>query len=225
MRIPISYPMNAGKPGWPGNQIYEITRVRSTAAGDRNNSCIVRFHEHYGTHFDAPNHFNHEGAQIAQLPFDYFFYQRPVLIEIPKGADEKLTPEDFQAHAAEIAQADFLMIRTGFGALRDSDPALYQDHTPSVSQQAAQYLVQTFGATLKAICLDFVSLASPSDQSDDGAMAHKHLLGCYTDDFICIVEDADLSQVPANAPLRAAATIPLRMEGIDSGPVTAWVEC
>lgn len=40
-------------------------------------------------------------------------------------------------------------------------------------------------------------MQTPSD-TDDGNIAHKWLLGKWTDNFICIIEDADLSDVDAD---------------------------
>lgn len=224
MRLPISHPIEAGRPGWPGNEIYEIEQVRSLARGDVNNSCIVRMHEHYGTHMDAPRHFNAVGPAISELPFDRFFYERPLLLDIPKGSLERLEPEDFQPYEAQIAAADVLLLRTGFERYRGSDPRKYQMESPAISARGCEYLVKAFGGHLKTVCLDFQSLGNASDTSGDGAEAHRWMLGAYTDEFICVVEDASLAGIPAGARLAAAATVPLRTVGTDSGPVTAWVE-
>ena len=224
MRILISYPLRADVPGWPGNEIYEIQPVRAMANGDVNNSRILRMHEHYGTHMDAPLHFNANGPAIAELPFDWFFYERPLLLDIPKGDMGKVGPEDLEPHAERIAQADFLMIRTGYGPLRATDPKRYQMESPAITSAGCRYLVENFGGSLKTVAMDFQSLGNASDTSGDGVEAHRWLLGSYTEHFICAIEDANLADVPAGTPLLRAASIPLRTVGTDSGPVTAWVE-
>lgn len=223
MRQLISHPITAGAPGWPGNELYEVEQVRSMARGDINNSAIFRMHEHYGTHMDAPFHFNANGPKIAELPFERFFYEAPLLLDIPKGSCELLEPEDFEPHADLIAQADFLMIRTGFGAWRATDPKKYQMESPAISSRGCAYLVRAFGGHLKTVCLDVQSLGNALDTSGDGVEAHRWLLGSYTSEFICVVEDANLADVPAQG-LTAASTIPLMLTGNDSSPVTAWVE-
>ena len=68
MRIPISYPIRNDAPGWPGNEVFEIEYVRRIDEGAVSNSCIFRMHEHYGTHMDAPFHFNNNGPKMAELP-------------------------------------------------------------------------------------------------------------------------------------------------------------
>ena len=223
-RLLISYPIESGAPGWPGNEVYEIERVRAMANGDINNSCIVRMHEHYGTHIDAPWHFNANGPAIAQMPFDRFFYDAPLLLDIPKGSCELLEPEDFMPYEEAIGQCDFLMIRTGFERYRAPDPKKYQMESPAISSRGCAYLVKTFGGTLKTVCLDSQSLGNASDKSGDGIEAHRWLLGAYTSEYICVIEDATLAGIPSDVRLLRAASIPLRATGIDSGPVTAWVE-
>ena len=224
MKILLSYPITADAPGWPGNEVYEFEPVRSMANGDINNSGVLRMHEHYGTHLDAPFHFNANGPRIGDLPFERFFYDAPLLLDIPKGSLETLEPEDFEPHAQAIAQADFLMIRTGFGRFRNSEPKKYQMESPAISARGCEYLVKTFGGTLKTVCLDFQSLGNASDKSGDGVEAHRWMLGAYTDEFICVIEDANLAPVPTHARLVRAASIPLMTTGTDSGQVTTWVE-
>jgi kynurenine formamidase len=192
--------------------------------GDVNNSCIFRMHEHYGTHMDAPRHFHATGLTISELPFDRFFYEAPLLLEIPKGSCEYLEPEDFAPYEDAIDRADFLMIRTGFERYRATEPEKYQMESPAISARGCEYLVKTFGGRLKTVCFDAQSLGNASDTSGDGVEAHRWLLGAYTDEYICMIEDAHLAGIPAGATLLAAASIPLRTRGTDSGPVTAWVE-
>lgn len=223
MRILVSYPITADAPGWPGNEIYEFEWVRTTAGGAVSNSAIFRMHEHYGTHMDMPFHFNPNGPKVAEMPFERFFYEAPLLLDIPKGSCELLQPQDFEPYADQIAQADFLMIRTGFGAWRSVDPKKYQMESPAISSAGCKYLVENFGGKLKTVCLDVQSLGNASDTSGDGVEAHRWMLGKYSDEFICVVEDANLQEVPAEGLVRAA-TVPLLLTGIDSSPVTVWVE-
>ena len=75
---------------------------------------------------------------------------------------------------------------------------------------------------LKAVALDFVSLASYSD-TEDGDLAHQIMLGMYHDRYICIIEDVNMEGLPPGF-LKNAAAVPLIIEGIDSSPVTMWAE-
>ncbi|MDY5648602.1 MAG: cyclase family protein [Lachnospiraceae bacterium] len=223
MRKLISYPIEEGAPGWPGNPTYHIEPFESMEKGNLANTYTVTLFNHFGTHFDAPRHFNPNGLRIWEMPFERFFYEKPLLLDIPKGSRSKIEPEDLIPYEEQIAECDLLMIRTGYGKLRSEDPEEYKYNSPSVSKRTARYLMDHFGGKLKSICFDFLSLASPVDQSDDGAVAHQTMLGMFDENYICIIEDADLADIP-EVPLKAAASVPLFMTGTDSGPVTMWVE-
>lgn len=215
----LSYPVKKGDPTWPGNPTFELTANTSISHGDVANTAMIHLFNHYGTHIDGPLHFYSGGLPLCRLPLERFLYEKPFLAHIPKGPEEKIEPEDLSPYEKEIEDSDLLLIRTGFWRIREEDSKTYENHGPAVSSRTAKYLVERF-PDLKAIALDFVSLASYSD-SADGDLAHQHMLGMYHDHFICIIEDVNLSQAPSGR-LISAAAIPLMIEGIDSSPVTMW---
>ena len=63
---------------------------------------------------DAPLHFNPKGAAVKDLPIEEFLYENPLLVDIPKGAGEKIYTEDLRPYEQEIKGRDLLMIRRGF---------------------------------------------------------------------------------------------------------------
>lgn len=146
---------------------------------------------------------------------------RTFLMDVPKQPGQKIEPHDLEEKATYISQADLLLIRTGFWKIRESSPDVYEKNGPAVSSCCAQYLRDRF-PNLKAIALDFVSLASYSDTTD-GDLSHQHMLGMYKNGFICIIEDVNMKNIPSGF-LKKAAAIPLFLEGIDSSPVTMWAE-
>lgn len=223
MRQLISYPITEDAPGWPGNPTYHIEPFESMDKGDVANTYVMTIFNHFGTHMDAPRHFNPNGLRIWEMPFDRFFYEKPLLLDIPKGSKSKVEPEDLIPYEAKIKDCDLLLIRTGYGKIRATDPEEYKYNSPSVSKRAAKYLMDHFCGSLKTIAFDFLSLGSPIDKSDDGMVAHQTMLGMHHDGYICIVEDANLENLP-DVPLKAAASVPLFTVGTDSGPVTMWVE-
>ena len=102
MRKLISYPIDKNAPGWPGNPSYEAQNYSSIEKGDSANTYILHLFNHFGTHMDAPNHFNDKGARMHTFPIDTFIYERPLLLDIPKGAGEKVTPADLIPYADRI---------------------------------------------------------------------------------------------------------------------------
>jgi kynurenine formamidase len=217
----ISYSIKRGNPSWPGNPTYDITPYTSIKKGDICNTYMIHLFNHYGTHFDAPLHFNENGLSIASLPFTQFIYQKPLLLDIPRNPGEKIEPKDLILYSDRIATCDLLMIRTGFFKVRREQPNIYETEGPAISSRAARYLIEHF-PNIKAVALDFISLASYGDQSD-GNLAHQYMLGKFNNHYICIIEDVDLGRVPAED-LKSATAIPLMIEDVDSCPVTMWVE-
>lgn len=220
MRKLISYPIRPDMPGWPGNPTYSVTPFESMERGMADNTCTITLFDHFGTHFDAPRHFVADGLTVSQLPFETFFYSAPLLLDVPKGSREKVEPEDLEPYAERIAGCDLLMIRTGYARVRREDPEEYSHNSPGVSSRAARYLRERFTGTLKAIALDTLSLATPHDESGDGVLAHQIMLG--GDRYICIIEDVDMTGLPAG--IESVTAIPLMLEGADSSPVTMWAD-
>lgn len=222
MKKVISYPISQKSPGWPGNPTYEVEQYTGIQKGDSANTFLVHIFNHFGTHLDAPNHFYDKGTAIKDLPLDNFLYKHPCLLDIPKKAGEKVFVEDLQPYKEKLNECDLLMIRTGFSKERKDDPRVYSENGPAISSDAARYLVENYAGKIKAVALDFISLASYSD-SVDGDLAHQFMCGKYTPGHILIIEDVNLEGLSDDSLVYAEA-IPLFMEGVDSSPVTMWVE-
>lgn len=222
MRKFVSHLIREGDPGWPGNPTVKVENYTAIARGDVANTYSVQLFNHFGTHFDAPRHYNAQGLTINEIPKERFFYDRPLVLDVPKGVLEKIEPEDLQPHEAELRQCDLLMLRTGFEPKRTEDPDTYSKRGPAVSAACAQYLMKNFCGQMKAVAVDFISLACPADTAD-GDEAHHHLLGAYGPGYICIIEDVSMAGLPAGF-LKGAAAVPLFIDGVDSAPVTMWVD-
>lgn len=222
MKKVISYPISSTSPGWPGNPTYHVEQFTDIRKGDSANTFKIHLFNHFGTHLDAPLHFNENGTAVKDLPIEEFFYEKPLLLDIPKGAGEKIYVEDLQPYKEELNHCDLLMIRTGFGKERKDNPKLYAENGPAFGSDAARYLVENYGGKIKAAALDFISLASYSD-SVDGDLAHRYMCGKYTKEHILIIEDVDMEGLEREH-LAYAEAIPLFLEGVDSSPVTMWVE-
>jgi arylformamidase len=219
--IRLSYEIRSHDPGWPGNPTYRWEQVSSIAGGDVANFGLLHLCNHFGSHLDAPNHFNDDGRKIAAVPLDRFVYERPLLVEVPKADGELITREELEAHDEAIRAADLLLIRSGWGHVRTSDPDRYSRAGPGVSPGACEYLIRQPG--LKAVALDFISLASYPRLDPEGILAHQILCGVGGNDrYVIIIEDVDLSIYPPEA--RRVYAIPLFPEGADSSPCTVFAE-
>ena len=219
--VRLSHEIRSEDPGWPGNPTYSWEQVSSIADGAVANFGVLHLGDHFGSHLDAPNHFNPDGPRVADVPLERFVYDRPRLVDIPKGDRELVTRGELEAHDATVRDADLLLIRTGWGAVRSTEPERYAAEGPGVSAEACEYLTGQPG--LKAIALDCISLAAYRRLEPDGIVAHQILCGVgRRDRFVIIIEDVDLAAYPAQP--RRVYAIPLFPEGADSSPCTVFAE-
>ena len=215
MNIFLSYPLDPNDLAWPGEPVIKVRQC--TEIGDETpfNSFMSELPNHCGTHYDAPKHFNPDGLRINELPIDYFVFKKVLLLDIPKNACEGVTIEDLKKHEDEIQQADLLLIRTGFGEVRKTDPKKYQMEGPFLRPETCLYMVNTY-KNLKCVGFDFLAIGSPCN--DLAAPAHQNLLGLNTEKFITAIEDMNLSELKGKINFVVAA--PLRIVGVDSSQVS-----
>jgi kynurenine formamidase len=220
--VRLSYEIRFEHPGWPGNPTYSYEQLSSIEQGDVANFGMLHLLGHFGSHLDAPNHFNPDGIKVAQVPLDRFVYERPVLLDVPQGDSGLVSREELEPHEAAIAGADLLLLRTGWSEIRKTDPVRYAHDGPGVSPEACTFLMDGF-PELKAIALDCISLAAYRRIDPEGIVAHQILCGVDRGDrYVVIIEDLDLSAYPAD-PVRVYA-IPLFPEETDSSPCTVFAE-
>ena len=99
---------------------------------------------------------------------------------------------------------------------------LQKDKYGNYSADAAKYLMEKYVGKIRAVALDFISLASPL-YPEDGTEAHRWMCGQYCEGNIFIIEDVNMSCLEKDM-IKSAAAIPLYLHGVDSSPVTMWVE-
>ncbi|MDO5056586.1 MAG: cyclase family protein [Lautropia sp.] len=217
----MSFPLDSGDPGFPGEPTLRIEPSTRISEGDAYNSSILHLFNHFGTHFDAPKHFVDHGLSMVELPVDRFVYDRPLLVDMPKGKGSLVEPADLQPLMAATREADCLLIRTGLEALRATEPEEYAANGCAFSIDGARYLID-HAPHLKAVGFDFISLASPAN-AGHGVRAHQIMLGMDTEHFICIIEDMMLGHIDKERLARVVA-MPLRVRGVDSGQVSVLAE-
>ena len=198
----LSYTLNTRDHAFPGAPTLRLEPFESMKKGDRLNTYNVTLFNHFGTHMDGPNHFYGRGKQLYELELSTFIFERPLLVDIPKGAGELVEPEE---------------LRSGFSAMRHKDNQMYSEQGPAVSSRAAQLIVDRY-RNLKAVGMDWISLSSPL-HLEDGILAHQIMLGHTGAEPVLIVEDIDLSGLEQEK-LETVFALPLFVEGIDSAPVT-----
>lgn len=217
MLVLLSHKLSLSTPSYAGGPGLSIKPLKQISKGDSSNSYILEIPNHLGTHVDASRHFDQDGRAVADYELSELVFTKPVLLDIPKGESQLIYSEDLRPYKELARDADMLLIRTGFQALRSSNPEVYCMHGPGLSSDAARFIVSEL-PSLRAIGVDLISISSP-DHRDEGRMAHRILLKGR--DFL-IVEDMNLS-ILKDSPKRVVV-IPLFVEGIDSSPCTVIAE-
>lgn len=203
--IDLSHPIEPEMTLYPGTEPPSFRRVREIAThGD--NELSLTLTTHTGTHLDAPAHVIEGGATLDRIEASLF--AGPGMVVDVRGSGPELGPDALKAHKAEIRDADFLLIRTGWEE-KWKTPA-YLTGFPALSLEAARLLA---GLKLKGLGLDAIS----ADRAGSGDLpVHHALLGAG----LIIVENLrGLAGLPRTGFIFCCA--PLNLAGADGSPVRA----
>lgn len=218
----LSYPFGPKTPVYPGLPVVRVEPRKSIVRGDACNSFDVCFNNHSGTHLDAPNHFNPEGPKVVDLPLEAFVFERPLLLDIPKGERELIEREEIEPHMSRVVKSDAILLRTGFFRVRVERPKVYCARNPALSPEAAMLLVGE-APSVRAVFIDAVSIG-PAWEADVSVETHRLLCGFGREDgrFVLAVEDVNLG-VLTFQPKKVLA-LPLPLEEADSAPCVVIAE-
>lgn len=188
-----------------------------------NNTSFVKLFTHTGTHIDTPFHVDPQGAKLGDFQLEDFVFDAPSFIQIPKSDFELITPDDLVPHTRDLARADIVLIYTGFSQFRSVDPDRYLANQPSLSPEAAEYLV-TQCPNLRCVALDTMGIENieAGRKSDPPFPTHRKLLLSGKSRFL-LLEDPNLSTLVGRR-LKRVFLIPLLIPDAEAMPVTAFAE-
>ena len=220
MFIHLSHKLDPKDIAFPGEAVLTVEEdSRIGCCGKAFNSVIMHLPNHFGTHLDAPHHFNPEGIDMEQLPDEYFGYKGDeiLLLDFPEKNEEGayFTDEDIKPYAEQLKGKRLLLLRTGFEANRASDPDKYQNRGPSLHPSFCKWLAEETDS-LMCVGMDWLSIASP--MHDFGVEAHQELLGNFRDRVIVGIEDMSLAPLKDHK-IEVLTLGPLRVVGADSAQV------
>ncbi len=168
--IDLTHPVDGQSPYWPEDHLPSPfhAKVVDTYAHDGYFARALEIPEHFGTHMDAPVHFDPHGKTVDQIPVDSLL--RPVVVidvsaKVEKDPEYRLTAADVENWVkvhGPIPRGGVVLVRTGWGALWPSqEKYMAQDaqgvmHFPGLSLEAARYLVER--AAPAAIGIDTPSI-------------------------------------------------------------------
>jgi kynurenine formamidase len=186
-----------------------------------------RFHEHSGTHVDAPAHFYADGADATTMPIENFVFNVAVIDiseRVERDPDTLLGLDDVKryerAHGQIPAHSGVFMC--GGWDVRAADADAYKNvgedgrfHGPGFDAEAVAWLIEERGI----VCIG-VDTFSLDHGPTDAYPTHRTLLGagCYGIEGL-----ARLAQIPPAGAVASVGMVPY--ENGSGGParvVAAW---
>ena len=217
MRL-LSHPLTETSPAYRDNPSPRIEE-RKTVAADGNRAYSITLGNHTGTHLDAPAHFHQDGRRLGTLEIGELLFERPRLIDLGRGDDQLIGIAELEPWVDQLADADLLLVRTGYGAAhRASDPHRYRHRGPGFAGPAAAWL-RGRCPRLRAIGMDFISAAAPA-HPEDGRVFHLAALDESAGPALLLIEDARLDPGLTSEELGRVLAAPLWLGDLDGAPVT-----
>lgn len=217
--VDLSYAIRDDLPPWPGEAKSFEARVESTVEREGYFTRSFWMREHYGTHLDAPAHFDLNGMTVEQIPVERLFGPA-ILFDVCEAAakepDYELSAEcvgHWESAHGQIPAGSIALLRSGW-SLRWPDAIRYRNedsagrmHFPGFSEDAARLLIDrgAFGIGVDTMSVD-------PGQSEDYRV-HRLTLGAG---LYQIENLADLGAVPEAGAFLVVA--PLKLQGGSGGP-------
>ncbi len=219
----LSYPLGSNTPTFGENPPVTVKQLSSIAEGGVANWFEITTINHNGTHIDAPFHFWQDGPTLTDIPIHEFIFDNPLLIDIPKTDAELITRDDLRPFADAFAQADLLLIRTGFRKYRDTEPQRYGKQAPGFHSNAADVLMAE-SSTLRGLAMDIPS-ANAYMHMDEGIAFHQEVLGTTgRGSYIFLIEDVKIDHDLTQEDLKRVLVIPTWLHQMDAAPCTIIAE-
>lgn len=169
--VDLTHALNDKSPFWPGED-YQPFQLRTIATLERNGVSSKAFSmpEHFGTHLDAPCHFENGQRAVDQIAESDLFAPG-VLIDLSMAcetdADYRMSVADLQqweSRHGPIPRRAIVLLKTGWGRWW-SNPVRYRNqdtlgqmHFPGYSAEAARWLLKerdVRGVGIDTLSIDF----------------------------------------------------------------------
>ena len=149
---------------FPGDMTPEIERLEADGFRTANLSLCT----HAGTHVDAPAHMSSQSVTLDMMPPETF-WGLALLADARGAAGRGIEIADLAPHAEKLAEADFLLLRTGWEEKFGGEE--YLTGFPTLSQEAAEYALSL---GLRGFGFDTISADAVDSET---CPIHRTLLG------------------------------------------------
>lgn len=153
--VDLTHPLDDQSPYWPEGVTASPFHARTVATIEHDGyfARALELPEHFGTHLDAPVHFDPRGASVDKIPVEKFL-SAVVVVDVRAGAgsnpDYRVSVADLEnwvkAHGP-MPRGAAVLIRTGWASRWPGQKEyMNQDaqgvlHFPGLSLEAARYLL------------------------------------------------------------------------------------
>lgn len=199
--VDLSRTITPGMQCFPGDMTPEIERLEA----DGFRTASLSLCSHAGTHVDAPAHLSSQSVTLDMMPPETF-WGLALLADVRRAAERGIEIADLAPHAEKLAEADFLLLRTGWEDKFGTEE--YLAGFPTLSCEAAQYAL-----SLGIRGFGFDTISADRVESEE-CQIHKTLLGAGA----LIIENLrGLGALPAGETFLLAA-LPMPLAGADGAP-------
>jgi len=153
--VDLSHPFGHNVPLWPYFEDVKIERVHYHAKSGVLSQKITTV-MHCTTHADSPAHVIPGMPFTDEVPLDKY-YGTGVVVDIPKGRWEVITPDDLEKARPKIEKDDIVIIHTGWYK-KYSDSKEYFAYSPGLYKEAGEWLLEK---GVKAVGVDQQALDHP----------------------------------------------------------------
>jgi kynurenine formamidase len=200
----------------------QIVPHSSISEGDSSNTFLMTFHNHTGTHIDAPSHFVVDGKKISEYSLDELIFTNPVVIECEMEESGCISSKELAAASSKLHGADCLIINTSFWLRRGTE--IYRTHNPGISSEAIVWLRAEF-PDIRCIGIDSISISGFQNRNE-GRKAHRAAFSIQDGlgKPLVIIEDMNLGALLEGDVLNKIIVLPWSIEHIDSAPCSVLAE-
>jgi arylformamidase len=199
--IDVSVPTKPGFPGWPGTHKYKVHRLRETFSGGKEAiASTIEMSVHFGTHIDAPRHFNKDGVTIDEIDLALLVGSCRLYEYV---GDKHIGADDLAAMGLKAGPR--VLIKTANSQIVGSASEFQKDYIAFLPD-AITYLVDK---GVKLLGFDYFGIGAYGEVSNQNHIAFQGAGGV-------IIENLDLSAVgPGEYFLMA---LPVKMVGLEAAP-------
>jgi len=151
----LSHTFGHNAPLWPYFPDVKIERFHYHAKSGVLSQQITTF-MHCTTHADSPAHVIEGAPYTDEIPLEKY-YGTGVVVDIPKGKWEVITPEDLEKARPKIEKDDIVIIHTGWHHYY-GDNRKYFAYSPGLYREAGEWFVER---GVKAVGVDQQALDHP----------------------------------------------------------------